>query len=152
MRSGKLVKLSAVVIWLMAVVPAGHVLAETWHLGQGKDWQKVPDDASGKYMLAVAEIKQLISTGQPAAARKALVRLKQDFPDIAGADIDAFIVAELLYARGKWVDAVREYDKFLDAYADSWLYESALEREYSVAVAFLGGEKRKVLKILKLKQ
>jgi len=136
---------------VLLAVSAGVVdAAQTWILGDGQDWEDVADNPHGGYILAVTNIKQLINTGQLAEAQRAVSKLKKDFPQIAGADLDAFMAAEELYAQGKWIKAVRKYDEFLSKWPNSGLYESALERQYSVAIAFLGGQKRQVMKILKL--
>ena len=126
-----------------------YLSAETWHLSSEDKWQGVSDDPDGQYMLAVAKIKQLIAAGDAKGASRSLVQLKKDFAEITGPDLDAFIDAELLYARGAWIKSVRKYDKFLETWPSSWLYESALEREYSIAVAFLDGQKRKIAKVFK---
>jgi len=150
MWSNTFTRLAATVIVLAAVSAGSSAWGDTWHLEGDGEWQKVAEDAGGKYMLAVAKVKQLISAGEVEPAQEALEQLKKDFPDIAGAELDAFMEAELLYAQGKWAKAARKYDEFVGAWPDSGLYESALEREYSVALAFLSGEKRRVIKILKL--
>lgn len=142
--------LAVAVIVLSVPVFSGGAGADTWHLtGEGK-WEKVADDAPGKYMLAVAGVKQHITAGEVESAQVALEQLKADFPEATGADLDAFMEAEMLYAARKWSKAVKKYDEFIEAWPQSRLYESALEREYAIATAFLGGEKRKVLKVLKL--
>ena len=151
MRSNRLkpgfaiIVLSAVLL-LTAVADA----ADTWQLKQGKDWQKIAAQPDGEYMLAVAGIKQMIDTGQPKSAMEQLAGLKEKFAEIAGPDLDAFMAAEMLYAENQWVKAVKKYDEFLAAFPDSRFYDSAIEREYAIAVAYLAGEKRRVLKILKL--
>ncbi len=145
-----LARLAAVAILLSGSVLAGFASGDTWHLDADGDWQRVADDATGKYMLAIANVKQLIDAGQVKAAKDALGQLKADFPNIAGPDMDAFMEAEMLYAEGKWGKAVKKYEEFILAWPDSPLYESALEREYSIAIAYLSGQKRKVLKVLKL--
>lgn len=145
-----LAHLAAAAIVLSGAVFTGRIRADTWHLTGDGEWEKVADDAAGKYMLAVAKVKQLISVGQVESAQEALQQLKADFPDVAGPDLDAFMEAEMLYAAGKWSKAVRKYEEFIEAWPRSSLYDSALEREYAIAVAFLNGEKRRVLKVLKL--
>jgi len=145
-----LARLAAAAIVLSGAVFTGWARADTWHLAGDGEWEKVADDAAGRYMLAVAKVKQLISAGQVESAQQALQQLKADFPDVAGADLDAFMEAEMLYAAGKWSKAVKKYEEFIETWPRSSLYESALEREYAIAVAFLGGEKRRVLKVLKL--
>jgi len=125
--------------------------AETWRLEQGGDWQGVSAEGEGKYLLAVAEIKQLVSMGQTEAVREAIDKLKEDFPEIAGPDLDAFIKAEIYFCEGKFGKAVRSYDKFLADYPESELYEAALDREFSIATAFLAGRRKKVLGVFKIK-
>lgn len=136
---------------LFAVLLAAYAgAAETLHLGSDGQWKNAADEPGGKLLLAAAKIKQVVSTGDTESALQCLAQLKIDFPDIAGPDLEIFTEAELLYAKGKWNKAVRKYDQLLDSFPDSWLYDSALERQFSVATAFLTGEKRTVVKFLKL--
>lgn len=123
--------------------------AETWHLGDGQDWSKVSKD--DVYLSAVSAIKQLINSGDGISVRKALEKLKKDFPEIAGGDLDSFIEAEVYYGEGEFVKAVRGYDKFLEEYPDSALHEAAVDRQFSIATAYLAGAKKPVLKVFKIK-
>jgi len=145
-----LIRLTAAAVVLSGGMFVCRSSADTLHLTSDGEWKKVADDAAGKYMLAVAKVKQLITAGEVESAQDVLERLKADFPDATGADLDTFMEAEMLYAVRKWAKAVKKYDEFIEAWPQSPLYESALEREYAIATAFLGGEKRKVLKVLKL--
>jgi len=121
--------------------------SETWRLGQDQDWQALSAEGEDKYLLAVAEIKQLVSIGQTEAVQLALEQLKKDFPEIAGPDLDAFIEAEMLFCEGRFSSAVRSYDKFLVEFPESPLFEAALDRQFGIATAFLAGQKRRVLKV-----
>lgn len=127
------------------------VSAETWHLEKGDDLKAVSAQGQDKYLLAVAQIKKLVNTGQTKAVKEAVEQLKKDFPEIAGPDLDAFIKAELLFSKGKFVKAVRSYDKFLTQYPESELYQAALDREFAIATAFLAGRKRPILKIFRIR-
>lgn len=138
-----------VVLILLCACPGA--AAETWHLQKGEDWKALSKRGEDGYLLAVAEIKKLINKGQTDAVGEALERLKKEFPEIAGPDLDSFIEAEMLFSEGKFVKAVRSYDKFLNEYPESEFYEAALDREFSIATAFLGGQKRRVLKVFKMK-
>jgi tetratricopeptide (TPR) repeat protein len=138
----------AVILLLSASVVLS---AETWRLERGGDWRAVSAEGEGKYLLAVAEIKQLVSMGQTEAVGEAIEKLKKDFPEIAGSDLDAFIKAEIYFCEGKFSKAVRSYDKFLADYPESELYEAALDREFSIATAFLAGRKKRVLGVFKMK-
>ena len=148
-RSGTKLLFWAVVCHLV-LFSGGIVEADTWHLKAGQAWENVGDTEDGEYLLAVAEVKRLISAGEVEGAMEALEKVKSLTPEIAGADLEAFIEAEKLYAEGEWLKAVKAYDDFLENYPESRLYESALEREYSIGVAFLNGQKRRMIKILKV--
>ena len=77
--------------------------------------------------------------------------MKKDFPAIAGADLDAFAEADLLYAKGKFTDSIPAFDKFMDNYPTSPLYDAALEREFQMGTALLAGYKVPLLKIFRVK-
>jgi outer membrane protein assembly factor BamD (BamD/ComL family) len=122
--------------------------AETWRLGEEGQWKTV--SAEDKYLLAVTEIKNLINMGETKAVGQAIDKLKKDFPEAAGPDLDAFMKAEMLFCQGKYTRAVRSYDKFLAAFPTSELYEAALDREFAIATAFLGGQKKRVLGVFNM--
>ncbi|MHC4271164.1 MAG: outer membrane protein assembly factor BamD [Planctomycetota bacterium] len=125
--------------------------AETWHLEKGNDWKQVQPDTQDNFLMAVTGIKDLINNGKTRQVRRAYENLKQEFPQIQGPDVDAFIKAELLYAKRKFNKSVREYDNFMDNYPESELYQVALDRQFSIAQAYLAGQKRTVLKIFRIR-
>ena len=125
--------------------------AETWHLGQDGDWKAMSAKSKDKYLLAVAQIKKLVNMGQTEAVGQAIDKLKNEFPEIAGPDLDAFIEAEILFCEGEFTRAVRGYDKLLAEYPGSELYEAVLDREFAIATAFLAGQKRPILKVFKIR-
>jgi outer membrane protein assembly factor BamD (BamD/ComL family) len=124
--------------------------AETWHLAGGQEWQKVGQEGSSAFLMAVAQAKQFISTGSIGKAKKAFEKLKADYPQIAGDDFDAFVKAEMLYGQRKYVKASRAYDRFTDQFPQSVFYQSVLERQYQIATAFLGGQKITALKVIRI--
>jgi outer membrane protein assembly factor BamD (BamD/ComL family) len=117
--------------------------AETWRLGESGQWETV--SVENKYLLAVAEIKKLVNMGETEAVGQAVDKLKKDFPEIAGPDLDAFIKAEMLYSKGKFTKAAKDYDRFLTEFPKSELYEAAIDRQFAIATAFLAGQKKTVL-------
>jgi len=127
------------------------VSAETWHLEKSGHWKPISADERDKYLLAVAQIKQMVNTGQTEDVGKALNRLKKDFPEITGPDSDAFFEAEILFCDGKFTKALRGYDRFLAEYPESELYEAAQERQFAIATAFLAGQKKRVLGVFKIR-
>lgn len=148
-KNAKCFTMLPALLLLLATQPA--VLAETWRLQEGRDWKALSDQSQDKYLLAVAEIKKQVDMGQTEEVHKALNKLKTDFPEIAGRDLDAFIKAETLFSKGKFRKAAKAYDKFLARFPKSRLYEAALARQFSIATAYLAGQKRPVLKVFRIK-
>lgn len=140
--------IALVLMALMSVIST--VWADTWRLGKDQDWQAVSAEGKDKFLLAVAETKKLVNTGQTKAARQAFDKLKEDFPEIAGPDLDLFIKAEMLFCKGKFTEAVDNYEKLITKYPDSELRDAALDRQFGIATAFLGGQKQTVLGIFEV--
>jgi outer membrane protein assembly factor BamD (BamD/ComL family) len=126
------------------------VRADTWRLGKDHDWQSVSAEGRDKFLLAVAETKKLVNSGQTKAARKAFDELKEDFPEIAGPDLDVFIKSELLFCKGKFTEAADNYENLVTKYPESKLREAALDRQFGIATAYLGGQKKTVLGIFEV--
>ena len=138
-------------VCLTALICCGPAMAaKTWRLDQQQNWQAISGDKDSKYILAVAEFKKLIGTGDLKKAEKAADALKANFSQLTGEDFDAFVKAELLFCRSKFIRAIRAYDALLDTYPQSPLYESALQRQYQIGTAFLSGQKRKIAKLFKM--
>jgi outer membrane protein assembly factor BamD (BamD/ComL family) len=130
------------------ILAAGSVVfaaTQTWHLKDGRQWQKVDKGTDSDFMLAVSDAKQSVSSGKTGSAKKAFAKIKKDYPQIAGADFDAYVKAEIFYSKRKYDKAVEAYDKFTQDYPQSQFYQSALERQYQIATAYLAGQKRRVL-------
>ena len=124
--------------------------AETYVLGDDQQWQAVSDDPQAQYMLAISRIKTAIESGDSSGALAMLEQLRIDHPLLAGADLDAFIEAEMYFANADWSKAVKQYQRFLGDYPDSVLYNAALERLYSLAAGFLAGQKQSLLWVFKV--
>ncbi len=146
LKGGSFIML-AVVIGLLA---SPTFSAETWRLNEGGQWEAVSAKGEDKYILAVAEVKKLVNMGETSAVAQAIDKLKKNFPETAGPDLDAFIKAEMFFCEGKFTRAVKSYDKFLEEFPSSRLYEAALDRQFAVATAFLGGQKKRVLGAFKM--
>jgi outer membrane protein assembly factor BamD (BamD/ComL family) len=126
------------------------VSADTWHLVNGKVWKEVSGDPNSRLQAAIAEAKMFVNMGQTEEAREAFEAIKKDFPDVAGDDFDTFVKAELYYSKRQYVQAVRSYDKLLTDHPKSTLCQAALEREFAIGTAYLGGRKKVVLWVIKL--
>ena len=122
--------------------------AETLRLNPEGQWQNLANDPQGQYILAMSDVKQKLSSGDKGEALKALKKLKTDFQDMAGPDLDAYIEAETLYAKRNWSKATKKLQAFVKAWPESPFYASANERLFSIGTAFLQGQKRQVLWVL----
>lgn len=138
--------------WLgiAAVCLAAAATADTWHLDPQTGWRNVADLPEGEYLLAVSELKQQLDSGDSGDVVAALESLKKDYPDLAGGDLDAFIEAEKIYAKRNLGKAGKLYKVFLDTWPDSPLQPVVMERYFSIGAAFLQGQKRVFLGILRL--
>ncbi|MCE5186753.1 MAG: outer membrane protein assembly factor BamD [Planctomycetaceae bacterium] len=123
--------------------------AATYHLGE-QGWEPLKDTSEGENLLTVAKIKQQLLTGSSDEIIDSLEQLRSNFPQLTEAEIDGYIEAEKIYSKGKWYKAAEQYNKFMDTWPDSILQPAAMERVYGIATAFLQGQKRTFIKILKL--
>ena len=126
-------------------------LPGTWRLEKGGDFKAVSSEGEDKFLVAVAEAKRFVNTGEASAARWAYDELKKDFPEIAGPDFDIFVKAEIFYCKGQFTRAVRNYEKLLTEFPKSKLAEAALDREFAIATAYLAGRKKTLLGFIKIK-
>ncbi len=138
------------VLLVLAAVSAGVCCAETYHLDAEKGFQNVANSPEGEYLLAMSRIKQQLLTGSDAEVKAALEQLRADFPDLAGDQIETFIAGEQMYADSVWHKAAVKYKTFVTTWPESALQPVAMERYFSIGVAYLQGEKRRFLKIVKL--
>jgi outer membrane protein assembly factor BamD (BamD/ComL family) len=143
-------RMTAAAIMLAAGLTAVCAGAETLRLDAEGSWKEV-SGRQENYSLAVSHLKQLVNEGKAKDAREAADRLRSEYPELAGPDFDAFMAAEMLYADGKFVKAVRSYDKFIADYPESRFYDAALDRKFAIGTAYLQGRKRKVLGIFRMK-
>ena len=147
LKYGILLRVLATAVVLSAT---STVWADTWRLGKDQDWQAMSAEGRDKFLLAVAETKKLVNTGQTKAASQAFDKLKKDFPEIAGPDLDLFIKAEMLFCKGKFTEAVDNYEKLITKYPESELRDAALDRQFGIATAFLGGQKTTILGVFEV--
>lgn len=119
----------------------------TWYLDEEQNWRTVSEQSQDKLVIAVAEVKKLVNTGQTKAAGKAFKTIKEDFSKSAGRDLDLFIKAELLLSKRKLAKSARTYDKLLKEFPQTKFRDMALDRMFSIGTAYLGGQKRHFLGI-----
>jgi len=136
---------------LVMLLCAGAAAKETWRLKDGAKWESVTANPPQEYALKVAELKDLVRTGKSKAVEEALAQLKEEFPQYTGPDLDLFIEGEVQYWKDRYTKALKEYEKLLKDYPGSEFATAVLEREFDMAQAYLGGRKKTVLGILRIR-
>jgi len=124
-------------------------------LEKARDSDSLSQQNQDNYLLTMAQIQKLVDTGKCKAALKAFNQLKTDFPEITtpdSNDLDLFIEAEILRCKGKFAKAARAYSRLMDEFPpENRFYKAALDRQFSVATAFMAGRKKPVLGVFKIK-
>lgn len=113
------------------------VLADTWQLSEEGRLKSI--EQQGEFGQAVTRIKQFAEEGEIKQFQQALNELKKNFSEIAGPELDAYMKAEALFCNGKFQKAFIAYDRFLNRFGESSLYEAALDRQFAIGNAFLHG-------------
>jgi len=136
---------------LLMLLCAGAAAQETWRLKDGKKWEPVAADPPQQYALKIAELKDLVRSGEAEAVEDALAQLKDEFPQYIGPDLDLFVEGELRYWQDRYTKAMKQYEKLLKDYPGSEFAPAVLQREYAMAQAYLGGRKKTVLGIIRIR-
>ena len=134
---------------VIVLLLCGYCYGETLRLDED-DWQSISSSPDVAFIKAISELKQFATEGKVDQFNDAVLQMRSDFPDRTDDEFDSYVEAEEFYANAKWVKAVKAYDAFLDSFPNGNLYESAIERQLSIATAYLNGEKRVILKFIKL--
>jgi len=134
----------------IALSYGSNATAETWRLKNGEQWESVASDPQERYLHAIAELKELVKSGDSADVKEALKQIKEEFPDRVGPDLDLFINGEFQYWRNHYGRALAKYEKLLKNYAGSEFSAPSLQREFDMAQAYLEGRKKTVLGFLKI--
>lgn len=107
-------------------------------------------EGNDKILQVVKETKELIDNGQLIKAEDTFDKLQADFPKDLRPDLDLFIKGELHYGNNKYTKAVKSFEKMLTDYPRSSLSDAALDREFTIATAYLSGRKKTVFGFIHL--
>ena len=134
---------------LLMLLCAGAAAQDTWRLKDGKKWEPVAADPPQQYALKIAELKDLMRSGEAEAVEDALAQLKEEFPQYIGPDL--FVEGELRYWQDRYAKAMKQYEKLLKDYPGSEFAPAVLQRQFDMAQAYLGGRKKTVLGIIRIR-
>lgn len=127
-------------------------LADTWRLDAEQEWKEISAERRGSFLLALANADSFVNDGQAKSAQASFDAIKQDFPEISGPDFDLFIKAEVYFCKGKLAKTIRTHEKLLAEHPRSSFRDAALKRQFAIAKRFLAGEKKSILRIIKLRR
>jgi len=134
----------------VALSCAGSATAETWRLKNGDQWESTAADPQERYLHAIAELKELVKSGNARDVKEALKQIKEEFPDRVSPDLDLFILGEMQYWRDRYGKALSQFEKMFKKYPSSEFSAPALQREFDMAMAYLEGRKKTVLGFIKI--
>lgn len=135
----------------MALLCSGAVATETWRLQDGKEWQSVTTDRQERYLLAISELKDFVRSASAREVKDAVAELQQDFPERVGPDLERFALAEREYWRDRYTKAAARYEKLLKDDPGSEFADAAMDRQFEIASAYLGGRKKTVLGLFRIR-
>lgn len=107
-------------------------------------------EGDDRILQVVAKTQKLIDNGQIFKAQDAFDELQADFPEVLKPDLDLYIKGELYYAKDKYVKSAKTFEKMLTEHPRSSLKDAALERQFTIAKAYLSGRKKTVLGFIHL--
>jgi tetratricopeptide (TPR) repeat protein len=139
-----------ILVVCVALSCAPIAVAETWRLKSDQTWESAAAGPDEQYLQAIAEIKKLVQEGQASAARDIAKQLKAEYPDRVGPDLDLFVAGELPYWSNHYGKALAKYEKLLKKYPGSEFADTATQREYDIATAYLQGRKKTVLGFIRI--
>ena len=107
-------------------------------------------EGNDRILQVVAETKELIDNGQLNRAQDAFDELQADFPKALRPDLALFVKGELYYAKDKYTKAAKSFEKMLTEHPRSSLSNAALDRQFTIATAYLAGRKKTVFGFIHL--
>jgi len=124
--------------------------ANTWQLQDNQNWDIIATDNQNKFLTAITETQKIVDENKTKAAKKAFEKLKEDFPDFSGPDLNLFIKAELFLSSKKFTTSARTFDKLLKKYPESKLRDISIYRMFDIGKIYLGGQKKVLLSFIKI--
>lgn len=111
----------------------------------------VPGGPQERYLLAISELKESVRSASVAEVKDTLARLKEDFPQHVGPDLELFAMGELEYWKDRYARAMVKYEKLLKDYPGSEFAGATMDRQFEIATAYLGGRKKTVLGLFRIR-
>ena len=142
---------NASLLVLMAISCLGVSATETSRPQDGTEQKSVVADPHQRYLQAVAKLKDTTRAGDAGDVKDALARIKDDFPQHAGPDLELFAVGELEFWNDRYARAMVKYEKLLKDHPTSEFANAVMDRQFEIATAYLAGRKKRVLGLINIR-
>jgi outer membrane assembly lipoprotein YfiO len=113
----------------------------------GGRWIDITDPTTQQVDQSLLRIEDLIQARKYEPAIKSAVTWLKSNKGSPLYDRGLFLMAEALYQYGDRIKSFYYLDQLMDEYPESSLYYQALEKQYQIADAYLGGYKRRFMKV-----
>jgi outer membrane assembly lipoprotein YfiO len=116
----------------------------------GHGWAKAPPPAPGSAEGDLADIRSLIDSGQNARAIKAVDKVLLAHPSSSAREEAMNLAGQARMNQGRYWDAYDWFERQLANYPNGVFFDRALDREFTIARAFLQGRRRRAMKIFRV--
>jgi outer membrane assembly lipoprotein YfiO len=119
---------------------------QTWEFRDGR-WLEVPRPTTQPTVdePALDEAEQYLSRRNPDAAKKILVEWEKSHKHSPVRDRCIFLFAEVYFQKDNRIKSFFYCDELMDEYPESKLFQSALQKQFDIALDYLNGYKDKFL-------
>lgn len=117
---------------------------------EGNQWVQAKPPKPGSPEGDLVDIRALVEEGRNKQAVKAVDKFLLAHAASAICEEAMNLAGQALVSNGRYWDAYGWYERQITNYPSGAYFERALDREYLIADAFIGGRKRRALKILKV--
>jgi len=136
--------------FLLAVLLPYESCAARQYEWKGGEWTAVAEPAEGTPEGELSLIRQHLQRGHNRTVVKLAERFLRVYPNVSGREEVMLLAGEAELNRRRYFQAFEWFNRQLQEYPSGRYSDRALDREFQVAEAFLAGEKRVVLGVLRV--
>lgn len=136
--------------WLGAGPLAASLSGQEVYEWKGGKWVRAAKPARGTPPGELALVRQLFQDGRYKKTVKAAKKFRSKYQADPGYEEVCLLAGRAEIKRGRYYQAFEWFEKQLDQHPAGRLSDRALQREFEVAEAFLGGKKRVILGFIRI--
>jgi outer membrane protein assembly factor BamD (BamD/ComL family) len=142
--------LAMVCLTAVAAVCGSQAFAQESYEWTGGKWAEAAKPVEGTPEGELALVRELFDNGEYGKCVNAAGKFRERYPAQAACEEVYYIAGRAELGLGRHYQAYEWFERQLDQFPSGPYCDRALEREFEVAEAFLGGQKRIVLKFMRL--